>query len=119
MIVAKFRIDHAACLIDHHLLVQRGAERLCDSALDLSAALHWIGDATGIRGMHAFQDFDFSGAFVHRDAEALDIVGHGAGRTRRCAVCCQGSSLRARGFGKLSERQMLLAANHGITFQDA
>ena len=32
----------AAGLVDHHLLIERGAERLRDAALDLAAALHRI-----------------------------------------------------------------------------
>src|ERR1044072_7499189 len=44
MVVAEFRVDDAAVRVDHHFLVERGAERLGDAAFDLAAALHGIGD---------------------------------------------------------------------------
>ena len=75
IVIAKCRIDHAAAIVDHHLLVKRGAELLRDAPFDLTAALHGIGDLAGICGMHAFQYLDFTGGLVHRDAEALDIEG--------------------------------------------
>src|SRR5215471_1272224 len=87
MIVAEARIDHAAACIDHHLLIERGAERLRDAALDLAAALHRIGDAAGIGRLYALQNLDLAGALVHRDAEALHVEGDRARRARRAAAC--------------------------------
>ena len=55
MIIAEARIDDAAGLVDHHLLIQRGTERLRNAALDLAAALHGIGDAAGVRRLHALE----------------------------------------------------------------
>ena len=91
VIVAEFRIDHAAAVVDHHLLIERGAERLRDAALDLAAALHGIGDPAGIGGLHAFEDLDFAGALVHGDAKALHIEGDRARRAVRVAVCARAS----------------------------
>ena len=89
MIVAEFRIDHAAAVVDHHFLIQRGAERLRDAALDLAAALHGIGDPAGIRGVHALEDLDLAGALVHGDPKALDVEGDRTRRACRVAVCAQ------------------------------
>ena len=119
MVVAKFRIDYAAVIIDHHFLVQRGAKRLRDPALDLSTALHRIGDPAGIRGVNAFQDLDLSGALVHRNAKALHVEGHRPRRARRCAGRTEGLALRARGFRELNIRHVLPAADCGIVFKDA
>src|SRR3954452_21369231 len=44
VVVAEFGIGHAAVRVDHHLLVERCTERLRDTAFDLTAALHGIGD---------------------------------------------------------------------------
>ena len=40
VVVAEFGVGDAAVRVDHHLLVERRAERLRDAALDLAAALH-------------------------------------------------------------------------------
>src|SRR5215469_2033943 len=70
MIVAKARIDDAAIFVDHHFLVERGAEGLGHAALDLAAALRGIADATGVGGLHTFENFDLACALVHGDAKS-------------------------------------------------
>src|SRR5437764_15029494 len=103
MIVAEFRIDHAAAFVDHHLLIQRGAKRLRYAALDLSAALHRISDPAGIGGLHAFEDFYFAGGLVHGDPKTLDVERDRARRAGRAAACTENLAQRSCGSGELSE----------------
>src|ERR1700730_19060670 len=114
MIVAEFRVDHPAAIGDPHLLVEGGAERLRDAALDLSAALHGIGDPAGIRSLYALEDLDLAGEFIHGDPKTLHVERDRARRASRRAGRLQRLPLRARGFGDLCARDALLAADHGI-----
>src|SRR5215470_3694313 len=92
MVVTKARIDEAALRIEHHLCIERSAERLRDTALDLAAALHRIGDAAGVARLHALQDLDLAGRLVHRDPKALHIEGN---RTRRAGGRAAGGEFLA------------------------
>ena len=93
-------IDDAAVVVDHHLLVERGAERLGDAALDLAAALHGVGDAAGIGRLHALQDLDLAGALVHGDAKALHVEGDRARRAAELPLAPSVLPSAARGRGE-------------------
>jgi hypothetical protein len=99
MIVAEFRIDDAAAIVDHHFLVERGAQRLRDAAFDLAAALHRIGDAAGIGGLHALQDLEFAGALftATRKPCTLKATERGVPDELPLALSTLPSALRGRG----------------------
>src|SRR5262249_34727821 len=86
MVIAEARINDLAISADDHLLVKCSAERLRDTALDLSEALHRISDASGVCCLHALEDSDLTGALVHGDPEAMDVKGHRARRPARAAA---------------------------------
>src|SRR4029078_4438052 len=112
VIVAKRRIDHAPRGIAQELFVERGAERLRDTAFDLPPALHGIDDAAGVGGVDALQNPDFAGMPIDRDTEALEGEGDRPGRAAKGAIGGQLSSGRARRRAQFDEAHPAVRTTH-------
>jgi hypothetical protein len=105
MIVAECRIGHSSGIVNHNLLVKRGAQRLRDAAFDLAAALHRVDDAAGVRGVHAAQNLDHAGVLVDGNAKGLDVESDG---TRRAGCLSVGGEAAASACAAASRSARLI-----------
>src|SRR5579862_2179302 len=112
MIISECRIDHASAVVDHHFLVQRGAERLRDATFDLAATLHRIDDAARVCRVHAAEDFDHAAALADGNTERLDVEGDRARRSRRLSGGKQPASLGPRRLEQSREADALSHTRH-------
>ena len=109
MVVAEHLGEHGAVRSDDHLLVQRGHDRLGDSAFDLPAALLGIDHHARVGGLHRLQDANLSGVRIHRDPKALDVERH----RPWCALVAAVPDQRRRQFGELDQPRAALHAVRG------
>ena len=99
-------------VVEDHALEQTAADALRNRPLDLPAALHGVEDRSGVRGVDALQDANFSGDPIHGDTKAMHVEAGGARRPVSFAHHAQPMPRVGHGLEQLGQRDAPRAAFH-------
>ena len=111
-VVAEGRIDHFSVVVEDHALEQTAADALRNRPLDLPAALHGVEDRSGVRGVDALQDANFSGDPIHGDTKAMHVEAGSARRPVSFAHHAQPMPRVGDGLEELGQRDRPRATFH-------